>query len=104
MPKPEDLIKRLVEKRLQGWEPSERDVRWLRALVDALKVGGVWVAPGTGVVFEKVGDSHLRLQSILTTNIIEAIVMIEQTRKVGERAGVRVDVEKAADYIIALGL
>jgi hypothetical protein len=100
---PEEVIRRIKES-VDRWEPTERDIRWLRALVSRLKIGGKWVAPGSGLVFEKVGENHLRLQSIMTKDIINTFLVLEKTRKVGERAGIKVDTEKAADYIIALGL
>jgi hypothetical protein len=32
--------------------------------------------------------------------MLSAMIAIEKTRKVGEKAGIKVDIEKAADYIL----
>ncbi len=42
----------------------------------------------------------MRLESIVTDDMLNAMVAIEKTRKVGEKAGIKVDVEKAADRIL----
>jgi hypothetical protein len=98
-----DVWKEMKKKHVDDWEPSEEDVEWLVKAVDGMKVGGKWLIPNAGVTFEKVGVDHLRLESIVTGDMLNAMIAIEKTRKVGEKAGIRVDVEKAADYVF-LGL
>jgi len=96
----EKAWRELKKKYVDDWEPSESDVEWLIKTVDGMKVGGKWIIPDVGVTFEKVGADHLRLESIVTNDMLSAMIAIEKTRKVGEKAGIKVDVEKAADYII----
>jgi hypothetical protein len=96
----DEAWRRLRQRYVDNWEPTEEDVEWLVKLVSKLKVGGKWFIPAAGVTFEKVAPDHLRLESIVTDRPIDAFIVIEKTRKVGERAGIRVDVEKAADYIL----
>jgi hypothetical protein len=47
-----------------------------------------------------VGHEHLRLEGIITQNLLNALIAIEKTRKVGEMAAIKKDTEKAADYIL----
>ena len=96
----EKAWRELKKKYVDDWEPSDRDVEWLIKTVDSMKVGGKWIIPNVGVTFEKVGADHLRLESIVTNDMLSAMIAIEKTRKVGEKAGIKVDVEKAADYIL----
>lgn len=88
------------EKYVDSWEPSEKDIDWLINTVKNLKIGGIWHLPAAGITFEKIAEDHIRLKSILTNDPLNAIITIEKTKKVGERAGIKVDAEKAADYII----
>ena len=96
----ERIWKEIKKKYIDDWEPSESDVEWLIKTVAGMKVGGRWVIPAAGVTFEKVGEDHLRLESIVTNDMLSAMVAIEKTKKVGEKAGIKVDIEKAADYIL----
>jgi len=96
----EDAWRELKRRYVDSWEPTERDIDWLTTLVAKLKMGGRWFLPAVGVTFEKVGPNHLRLESIETDKPFEALIIIEKTKKVGERAGIRVDVEAAADHIL----
>jgi hypothetical protein len=90
----------LKRKYVEEWEPTEQDIDWLTTTINSLKVGGKWTIPAAGVTFEKVGHDHLRLEGIITDDIINAFVAIEKTKKVGERAAIKVDTEKAADYVL----
>jgi hypothetical protein len=96
----EKVWREIKKKHIDDWGPSERDVEWLIKTVNGMKVGGKWIIPDAGVTFEKVGADHLRLESIVTEDLLNAMIAIEKTRKVGEKAGIKVDVEKAADYIL----
>ncbi len=96
----EKVWKEIKKKYIDDWEPSESDVEWLVKIVAGMKVGGKWIIPDAGVTFEKVGEDHLRLESIVTDDMLNAMVAIEKTKKVGEKAGIKVDIEKAADYIL----
>jgi len=95
----EKLWREIKKKYVDDWEPSESDIDWLIKTVSGMKVGGKWIIPAVGVTFEKVGEDHLRLESIVTNDMLSAMIAIEKTKKVGERAGIKVDTEKAADYI-----
>jgi hypothetical protein len=96
----EKVWKEMKKKHVDDWEPSQADVEWLTKTVAKLEVGGKWVIPDAGVTFEKVGADHLRLKSIATEDLLNAILAIEKTRKVGEKAGIRVGIESAADYVL----
>jgi len=91
-----------VRSLIGDWKPSRRDVEWLRALVDSLKVGGVWIAPKGGVAFEKVGEKHIRLMGVASEDVRGTVILIEKTKLVGEKAGIRVDTDKSADFILLL--
>ena len=97
---PEDVWKEIKKKYVDEWDPSENDVDWLLNTLRMMKIGGVWNIPATGVTFEKVSEDHLKLKSIETNDLVNAIITVEKTKKVGEKAGIKVDVEKAADYIL----
>ena len=97
---PRELWEELRRKYVDEWSPTEDDVRWLKETVRRMKIGGVWIIPAVGAVFEKVAEDHIRLKSITTDDIINAIITIERTKKVGDLAGIKVDIEKAADYIV----
>jgi hypothetical protein len=97
---PEDVWQQLKTKQVDEWEPTENDVDWLLTTVEKMKIGGRWVLPDVGATFEKVGPNHLRLQSIVSSDILNAMIAIEKTKKVGERAAIKVDIEKAADCIL----
>jgi len=75
---------------MSTWEPSDNDVQWLVNLLDSLKVGGVWIAPSYGVIFNKVDENTLKLgQPLILT--LEAVTMIERTMKVAEQAGIYIE-------------
>jgi hypothetical protein len=42
----------------------------------------------------------LRLESIVTDDLLNAMISIEKTKKVGEKASIKVDIEEAADHIL----
>ena len=90
----------MKRKHVDEWEPSENDMDWLLTVVEKMKIGGRWVLPDAGATFEKVAPNHLRLESIVTDDPLNAMIAIEKTRKVGERAAIKVDIEKAADYVL----
>ncbi len=96
----EKIWKEIKKKYIDEWEPSDSDVEWLIKTVAGMKVGGKWIIPDAGVTFEKIGEDHIRLESIVTDDILNAMVAIEKTKKVGEKAGIKVDIEKAADYVL----
>ncbi len=96
----EEVWKEIKKKFVDKWEPSEDDVEWLIQNVGSMKIGGKWIIPSAGVTFEKVGKDHLRLKSIVTKDMLNAMIAIEKTRKVGKKARIKVDIEKAADYIL----
>jgi len=96
----EKLWKEIKRKYVDRWEPSESDIEWLIKTVADIKIGGRWIIPDVGVTFKKIGENHLKLESIVTDDIVSAMIAIEKTRKVGIKAGIKVDIEKAADYII----
>ena len=95
-----DLWNEARKRMVDDWEPTSQDIDWLVAVVAKMNVGGKWVVPATGATFEKVGQDHLRLESIVTDDVLNALIMVEKTKKVGEKAAIKVDIEKAADYII----
>jgi len=97
---PEKVWEELKRKYVDEWEPAESDEEWLVNTVESMKVGGLWHLPAVGVTFEKVGADHLRLKSIETDDPLNAMIAIEKTKKVGERAGIKVDTEETADYIL----
>jgi len=88
------------KKCVDDWQPTENDIDWLMKTVESLKAGGKWSLPAAGATFEKVGYNHLRLESIVTDDLLNAMIAIEKTKKVGEIAAIKVDMEKAADYIL----
>jgi hypothetical protein len=90
----------MKKKCVDDWEPTENDVDWLITTVESMKVGGKWCFPAAGATFEKVGRYHLRLESIVTDDVLNAMIAIEKTRKVGEKAAIRIDIEKAADFVL----
>ena len=96
----ENAWKEMKRKYVDEWEPSENDMDWLLTTMEKMKIGGRWVLPDAGVTFEKVGPNHLRLESIVTDDPLNAMIAIEKTKKVGERASIKVDIEKAADYVL----
>jgi len=96
----DDIWKEMKRKYVDEWEPTENDEKWLIETVGKLKVDGLWHLPAAGATFEKVGADHLRLKSIQTDDPLNALIAIEKTKKVGERAGIKIDTEKAADYIL----
>ena len=96
----ENVWKEMKRKYVDEWKPSENDVDWLLTTVEKMKIGGHWVLPDAGVTFDKVGPNHLRLESIVTDDPLDAMIAIEKTKKVGERAAIKVDIEKAADYVL----
>lgn len=97
---PEKVWKELKKKKnVDEWDPTEKDVNWLLNTVRIVKIGGLWNLPAVNVTFEKVGQNHLRLKSIETDDLLNAMIAIEKTKKVGEKAGIKVDIEKTADYV-----
>jgi hypothetical protein len=92
--------KELKRRCVDEWEPTEEDVSWLIKTVESLKVGGKWTMPAGGVTFEKVGADHLRLESMVTKDPLNSMIAIEKTKKVGEKATIKVDIEKAADFVL----
>ncbi|MEM5867434.1 MAG: hypothetical protein QXG39_05910 [Candidatus Aenigmatarchaeota archaeon] len=96
----EKVWEEIRKKYVDNWEPSKGDIEWLIKTVSDMKIGGKWIIPAVGVTFEKVGEDHLRLESIVTNDMLSAMIAIEKTKKVGERAGIKVDIENAADYIL----
>ena len=96
----ENAWKEMKRKYVDEWEPSENDMDWLLTTMEKMKIGGRWVLPDAGVTFEKVGPNHLRLESIVIDDPLNAMIAIEKTKKVGERAAIKVDIEKAADYVL----
>lgn len=90
----------IKKKRVDEWEPTDEDINWVKTVVEKMKTGGKWIVPAAGITFEKVSQDHLRLERIVTNDIMNALVMAEKTKKVGERAAIRVDIEKTADYIL----
>ena len=96
----DDVWKEMKRKYVDEWEPTDNDEKWLIETVGKLKVGGLWHFPAAGATFEKVGADHLRLKSIQTDDPLKAMIEIEKTKKVGKRAGIKIDTEKAADYIL----
>lgn len=79
----ENAMKKFVDEK---YEPTERDVVWLRNLVDGLAINGNWAAP-MGFVFEKTGADEIRLIEVKNDKALFAIC---QTIKVGEKAGIKV--------------
>ena len=90
----------MKQKYVDDWHPTENDIDWLIKTMESLNAGGKWTIPAVGATFEKVGYNHLRLESIVTDNILNALISIEKTKKVGEKASIKVDIEKAADHIL----
>ena len=81
---------------MKTWEPTEKDVQWLKNLVDRLKIGGFWIAPSYGVIFKKIDESTLEIQQPLVVTP-KGIETIDRTMKVGEKAGITV---KQVDAIV----
>jgi len=96
----EKMWQEMKKKYVDDWEPTEGDIDWLVKTVESMKIGGKWILPGAGATFEKVGSDHLRLESMVTDDPLNTMIAIEKTRKVGDRAAIKVDIEKAADYIL----
>ena len=71
------------------WEPSDEDVQWLVNLLDMLKIGGIWIAPSYGVMFNKKDSNALTLRPPMLPTP-EALEMIARTREVAEKAGIRI--------------
>ena len=89
----------MKRKHVDKWEPTEKDEKWLIKTVEKLKVGGLWYFPAAGATFEKVGADHLKLKSLETDDPLNAMIHIEKTKKVGEKAGIKVDTEETAEHI-----
>jgi|TARA_Y100000310_G_C20647190_1_gene797304 hypothetical protein len=44
---------------------TEEDWRdWTKTLFDALKIGGIWGYPATGLVYKKISDSEVILEAL----------------------------------------
>ena len=99
MPKKEVNWSKIKREYVDGWEPPEKDADWLIAVISKLKVGGKWLMPGCGITFEKVAEDHLKLESIKTNDLIGALVTVLRTKKVGERAAIKVDIENTANLL-----
>jgi hypothetical protein len=69
------------------WKPTEKDLLWIRNLLDNLNVDGVWISDAMGVIFKKTGESKLELEHFELpglTNPEDAfgrIVDIEKTKQ-----------------------
>ena len=84
---------------MDEWDPTEKDLDWLLNTVRMMKIGGLWNLPAPGATFEKVGQDHLKLKSVETDDLLKAMIAIEKTKKVGEKAGIKVDIEEACDSV-----
>ncbi|MCL4519778.1 MAG: hypothetical protein M1587_11345 [Thaumarchaeota archaeon] len=69
------------------WQPSTREARWLRTVVDSMRIGAVWVAP-IGFVFEKTGESELTLLASAGTDAAEET--IQRTKRTAALAGIAI--------------
>jgi hypothetical protein len=96
----EQVWQDMRKKYVDDWEPLESDIDWLVNTVESMKIGAKWVLPAAGATFEKVGHDHLRLESIVTNDMLASMIAIEKTKKAGDKAALRIDIEKAADYIL----
>jgi len=96
----EKTWKEIKRRCVDEWEPTEEDINWLIKTVESLKIGGKWTMPAGGATFEKVGADHLRLESMVTNDPLNSMIAIEKTKKVGEKAAIRIDIEKAADFVL----
>jgi len=97
---PSKMWEEIKKRDIDEWKPTDEDIHWLTTTVASMKIGGKWTIPAAGITFEKVGQDHLRLEGIITDDPLKALVTAEKTKKVGERAAIKVDIEKAADYIV----
>ena len=84
---------------MNAWEPNEKDVQWLKNLVDKLKIGGFWIAPSYGVIFKKIDESTLEIQQPLVVTP-DGTKMIDRTMKVGKKAGITVKKIEAVVVIL----
>lgn len=100
--RPDKLAKDLVG----DWQPSKGDVEWLRALVRGLRVGGRWVSPALGSVFEKTGENELTLKRFMldvrSDHAVRALANLEKLRRVARAAGIKLNLEKSAEYGIVI--
>lgn len=76
---------------MSDWESSENDVRWLKATVSSLQVGGFWVAP-MGFIFEKATENELVL--VAMEDKPEVKDTLRRTIKVGKKAGIKITVPR----------
>jgi len=95
----DEILRELRREFVDNWEPSEEDVNWFKKTVGSMRVGGRWYIPDDGITFLKVGHDHIKLESIITEDLLRALITLEKLKKVGQKCGVKVDVEKAAEYV-----
>lgn len=95
----EKVWRELKRKYADEWKPTEDDIKWLVNAVGGMKVGALWHIPQDGVTFRKIGPNHLRLERVVTEDLLNALITVEKVKKVGEKSGIRVDTEKTANYI-----
>lgn len=81
-----DMLKERIEvnRILFEWEPTERDIYWLRNQVMMLNIGGTWTAP-MGFIFEKTDENKLTLKEV---NNLKSWIAIYQTMKIADKAGI----------------
>ncbi|MBZ5529620.1 MAG: hypothetical protein LAN71_17195 [Acidobacteriia bacterium] len=70
----------------EKYEPTQKDITWLKSLVDNLSIKGHWAAP-MGFLFEKTGDDEITLIEVKNDKALFAIC---QTIKVGQVARIKV--------------
>jgi hypothetical protein len=95
----EKVWRETKKKYVDDWKPTADDVKWLVDAVNSMSIGTLWNIPQDGVTFKKVGHDHLKLESIVTSDLLNALITVEKVKKVGEIGGIRVDTEKTARYI-----
>lgn len=95
----EEVWREIKKKYVDNWKPTADDIKWLVDAINSMPIGTLWNIPQDGVTFKKVGHNHLKLESVVTADFLNALVTIEKVKKVGEKGGIRVDTEKTAKYI-----
>jgi len=97
----EQVMDGIQREFVDKWEPSPRDLEFLRATVEALRTGcGRWVAP-IGFTFHKPAENKLRLERVDTTwaELLEVLITIKRAVKIGKMIGVDIQIENVAEVI-----
>jgi len=95
----EDIWNKL-ESEVDKYEPSKRDLDWWNTFMPLLEIGGTWTSPAVGSVFERTGEKELTLKRLIIKDPIKTDLNLKMIRKIGEKKGWKVKIEKVAEAVI----